>query len=571
MKEVTFDNYHDYAEVTRLLSDWAVEYPNLATLITIGKTPQGRDLWILTITNKETGAADEKPGFWIDGNTHAGEITGTEACLKAIWHLLTKYGEDGFITELLDTRAFYVMPKVNPDGSELYLSESYSRVGSAIPNPDFEDEFAEGLYPEDLDGDGFITMMRVEDPNGDWKVSVEDPRVLVKRKPEESGGVYYRVYREGLIKNYDGGEVKVAPPRWTGGSNRNFPAGWAPTQSGQGGKFPLWEPEIRAMADYFYEHKNIGGLLTYHTYSGIVMRPYAFWGDKRYDEKGLEKDLAVYNALGSLGVEMSGWPVTSPYEEMTLDKKKARAGCSMDWWYDHFGLLMFGIEIWDMPSRAGLPNFHERGMRFVMGDLSEEESLKLIAWIDGNTDGKGFADWETFNHPQLGKVEIGGMRTKFTMQNPPPHLLDSALDKIYMFPLKLAAMLPLVKVTKANAESLGGGIYRVSVEVSNLGFLPTNVTEQRKKIRLNKPVKVKIVLGEGVELLAGKARMKIGDLEGRSDRLPGQPSYSVASGKPEGSKKTVDWTVRTSRKTAKITITSVSLKGGKDIKEVELA
>jgi hypothetical protein len=569
--KIEFDHYHDYKEVTDLMQAWAVNHDDLATLSSIGKTPQGRDLWILAITSKATGPADDKPGFWIDGNTHAGEITGTEACLKAIHHLLSMYGDDPDVTELLDSKAVYVMPRVNPDGSEIYLNTPYSRTSGGIPNPAFEDEFCEGLYPVDLDGDGAITKMRIRDPNGDWKASKEDPRVLVKRKPEEKGGVYYKVYREGLIKNYDGGEVKVAPSRWIGGSNRNFPAGWSPLQSGQGGLFPLWEPEVRAMADFFYDHKNISGLLTYHTYSGIVMRPYALWSDKHYEEAGLEKDLAVYNALGSIGAEMSGWPVLSPHEEMTLNKRVARSGCSMDWWYEHFGLLMFGIEIWDMPSRAGFPNFHERGMRFVSGDLTEEEELKLLAWIDKETGGEGFADWTYFDHPQLGPAEIGGIRTKYVMQNPPPHILDSALDKIYTFPIKLAAMLPQVKITEEKTEPLGGGLYRVRAKVANLGFLPTNVTEQRKKIKLDQPVKVKIELGEGVELIAGKERMRLGNIEGRSDRLPGHPSYGASGGKPEGSKKTVEWTVRAEKTPAKVSITAISLKGGKDTKEVEMA
>ena len=571
MSEISFDQYHDYHEVTEILKGWAINYPDLATMITIGKTPKGNDLWVLTITNKETAPADEKPGFWIDGNTHAGEITGTEACLKAAWHLLTQHGEDTFITELLKEKAFYVMPRVNPDGSEIYLTQPYGRVGGGIPNPDFEDEFAEGLYPEDLNGDGYITMMRIQDPNGDWKVSEKDKRVLVKRKPEEAGGVYYKVYREGMIKNYTGGEVKMAPSRWIGGSNRNYPAGWSPIQSGQAGLYPLFEPEVRAMADFFWEHKNIGGLLTYHTYSGIVMRPYALWSDKHWEEKGLEKDLAVYNALGEIGAEMSGWPILSPYEEMTLNKKGARAGCSMDWWYDHFGLLMYGIEIWDMPTRAGFKDFHERGMRFVMGDLSEEESLKLMAWIDKETGGEGFADWTPHEHSQLGAVEIGGMRTKYTMQNPPPHLLDSALDKIFMFPIRLAAMLPQVKITKTEATAIGEGLYKIKAEVSNLGFLATNLTEQRKKIKLDKPVRVKIELGDGVELIGGKERSSLGNLEGRSDRLPGHPSYSVSSGRAEGSKGTVEWTVRAKKVPGRVVISSYSLKGGRDRKELELA
>jgi len=569
--KIDFNHYHSYQEVTDLLKSFADAYPDLAKLHSIGKTPRGRDLWVLEITNKKTGSAEDKPVFWIDGNTHAGEVTGTEAALKAIWDLLTKYGKDGFVTELLDSRAVYVMPRLNPDGSEIYLTTPQSSTGGGVPNPDFEDEFAEGLYPEDVNGDGEITMMRIRDPVGDWKVSEKDPRIMAKRKPEDNGGTYYRLYREGLIKNYDGGEIKMAPSRWIGGSNRNYPAGWSPVQSGQSGLFPLWEREPRAIADFFWEHKNVGGLLTYHTYSGIVLRPFALWSDKRYEERDLEKDLNVYNTLGAVGKEMSGWPVVSPYEEMTDIKKQARAGCSMDWWYDHFGLLMFGIELWDMARLAGFPDFHERGMSFVSGNISEEDGLKLQRWVDKEVGKDGFVDWKPFNHPQLGPVEIGGMKTKFVTQNPPPRLLDSVLDQIYRFPLVLASMLPLVKITETEVTPLGEDVFKVKAVVENLGFLPTYITEQAKKIRLDKPVKVKIEIDKDVEILSGREKMKLGNLEGRSDRLPGHPTYSVTGGKQEESKKTVEWVLRAKKTPTKIKITSISEKGGRDTKEVKLA
>jgi murein tripeptide amidase MpaA len=205
--DISFDHYHDHEEMTEFLKDCEVNYTGLTKLESIGKFLQGRDLWMLIITNFENGDAGDKPGMWIDGNTHAGEVTGCEVSLYTIKHLLENYGSDPSITQLLDDRAFYVLPRVDPDGAELYLKSPYRRTGGARYYPMSEEEWREqrGLYPEDVNGDGEITLMRIRDPIGDWKISEKDPRIMVKRGPDEGEGIFYRIYPEGLLMNYDGG------------------------------------------------------------------------------------------------------------------------------------------------------------------------------------------------------------------------------------------------------------------------------------------------------------------------------------------------------------------------------
>ena len=132
----------------------SADYPGLCRLYSIGKSVQGRGLWTTEITNAETGPAEEKPGLWIDGNTHSSEVTGSAVCLRTIYHLLSKHGSDDFITDLLDTRSVYILPRVNPDGAEVFLTQPYHRTGGGIPNLEFQD--GEGHYEEDVDGDGAI-------------------------------------------------------------------------------------------------------------------------------------------------------------------------------------------------------------------------------------------------------------------------------------------------------------------------------------------------------------------------------------------------------------------------------
>lgn len=57
---------------------WAEKYPQYAELESIGETLDGKELLLLSITDHSTGAHSSKPAFWCDGNTHAGEVTGTE-------------------------------------------------------------------------------------------------------------------------------------------------------------------------------------------------------------------------------------------------------------------------------------------------------------------------------------------------------------------------------------------------------------------------------------------------------------------------------------------------------------
>ena len=70
---IAFDTYYTYDQMTAHLQALARAYPKLCTLTSIAKSFQRRDVWFMTITNPDTGTADEKPGFYIDAQIHAEE------------------------------------------------------------------------------------------------------------------------------------------------------------------------------------------------------------------------------------------------------------------------------------------------------------------------------------------------------------------------------------------------------------------------------------------------------------------------------------------------------------------
>src|SRR5690349_19907135 len=118
MPNVRFNKFYRYNELTRLLKEYAKEYPILMRLESIGKSHEGRDVWLITATNFKSGNDLEKPAFWVDGNIHTSEVTASAAALYLINALVTKYQQDETFRRALDTRAFYIVPRVNPDGAE---------------------------------------------------------------------------------------------------------------------------------------------------------------------------------------------------------------------------------------------------------------------------------------------------------------------------------------------------------------------------------------------------------------------------------------------------------------------
>ncbi|HEV2170232.1 MAG TPA: M14 family zinc carboxypeptidase, partial [Candidatus Binatus sp.] len=118
MPKIAFDRFHRYAELTDVLHALAREHPQLVSIESIGTSHEGRDIWVLTLTHAATGAARDKPAFWVDGNIHSTEVAASAAALYFVDMLVSQYGQDAEVTRALDTRAFYVCPRINPDGAE---------------------------------------------------------------------------------------------------------------------------------------------------------------------------------------------------------------------------------------------------------------------------------------------------------------------------------------------------------------------------------------------------------------------------------------------------------------------
>ncbi|HEX2288580.1 MAG TPA: M14 family metallopeptidase, partial [Gaiellaceae bacterium] len=395
MPEVRFDRFYRYEELTEILQSWAEERPELFRLESIGSSYEGREIWLCTLTNLETGPDLEKPAFLVEGNIHAIEVTGATAALRLIDRLLSGYGADERVTRVLDTRAFYVVPRLNPDGPELALADRPRFIRSST-RPWPLDEAADGLYEEDIDGDGRILMMRIRDRNGSWKPHPKEPRLMVRREPDDADGDFYRMLWEGRIRNFDGTTIKIAPPLEGLDLNRNFPMEWAVEAEQHGaGPYPASEPEIHAIVQAIVERPNITGHIAYHTFSGVHLRPYASYPDEHFPTA----DLRTYQLLGEKATELTGYPAISIFHDFKYDPKQATKGSINDWLYDHLGVFSWTTELWSPQREAGIEDH-----QYIewLRDHPPEDDLKLLRWSDEQLDGKGYIDWYPFEHDQLG-------------------------------------------------------------------------------------------------------------------------------------------------------------------------
>jgi murein tripeptide amidase MpaA len=511
MPAISFDRFYRYADLSRLLHEYADEYPDLIRIQSIGKSHERRDVWLVTATNTATGLDTEKPALWVDGNLHASELASSTAALYLIQSLVSRYGKDKSVTECLDTRTFYIVPRVNPDGAEWAMAEQPKIIRSSTRPYPYDEEPVEGLIGnEDIDGDGRILTMRLPDPNGAWKAHPDDPRLMIRRDPVESGGTYYRLLPEGWLKNFDGTTIQVRGSKQGLDLNRNFPVAWRQEHEQPGaGPYPASEPESRNLVDFIVAHPNLTGVVTFHTFSGVILRPY----DDRSDDAFPAEDLWIFKKIGEQGTAMTGYPNISVYHDFRYHPKQITTGGFDTWMYDQRGIFSWTVELWSPMRQAGIKDY-----KYIdwFREHPLEDDLKLMKWNDEKLGGKGYVDWYPFEHPQLGKVELGGWDLHNYWGNPPREFLE---NEVKLFPdwiIWHAMVSPRLALREVEVKAIGGGTYRIRMVVENTGWLPSYVTKKALEKKLCRGVICEIELPEGARLQSGKVREQLAQLEGRA-------------------------------------------------------
>lgn len=468
---LSFDHFYDHAELTRTLQALQKAYPQFVALKSIGKSFQGRDIWAVILNNPKTGPAEHKPGYYIDGNIHGNEVQGTEVALYAVWYLLKNYGKTEFATRLLDERAFYVVPTMNPDSRDYYIhkaSDPNSPRSGLVPFDNDRDGTADEDGPEDLDDDGSFTMMRKKDPNGTYMAHPKDPRVMVRVQPGEKGE-FILLGQEGIDNDGDG-LINEDPP---GGydMNRNYGFNWQPNyvQSGAG-DYPFCFPETLAVRDFLRANPNIAGAQNFHNYGGMILRGPGAVNMGEYNPA----DRQVYDWVAKRGEK-----VIRGYKYMVIYKDMYTVyGGSIDFLYRGLGIFTFSNEL-DIDA-SGPPLEQMRGGR--PGGTAQDEAwrefqaqarmLDEMFYHDSVLMGEQYSDWKPYRHPLFGDVEIGGVK-KFGRRVPPTYKLAETCHLNAAFCLYHADQLARVDFDRVEVTKFKEGLYQIDASVANSRVTPT--------------------------------------------------------------------------------------------------
>lgn len=526
LQPLAFDHILRYQEMTALLKIWAGARPDLLTLESLGLTPEGREMWFLTITNRATGPAREKPAILVDGNMHATEWAGGVAALDFVWRLLRDYGSDARVTRLLDTRCVYVLPRMSPDGVEATLKDGRFIRSVDRPYPSKTPE--PGIHPSDIDGDGRVLFMRFRDPNGPWKEYPGDPRLLVARQPDEYGGTYWRVLPEGMIVGYNGQTIADPPPLDGLDFGMNFPADQGNNpQSPQAGPYPTSEPEIAAYVAAIARRPNIVVHVTCHTFGGLVLSPPVNVG-----ERLPAADRQAYLTLADHGAQLTGYEAMS-YLDLRGADRDSYIPSAFGWLYDRRGIYSFITEFWNPLRAAGVSLRDTTESEWLWGFHPIEDELKLLHWSDSELHGQGFVPWHPFVHPQLGPVEIGGWDIIHYWYNVPFDRLEKEVTPHSEWLIYLGLATPRLEIRSFTARSVAKDVWRVSLVVQNTGWLPTNGSQQALDQGVVGGISAELQLPPGARLLEGNLDQSLGQLQGRSVQRSTSTWWSYTPGTPD--------------------------------------
>jgi Zinc carboxypeptidase len=452
--QASWNRYYTDEGITDLCTRLAKAWPDLVTMESAGKSYQGRDIIVLTISDKRAGNPDYKPGFWIDGNIHSIELQGAEMALYTAWYLCEMSGDNAFIGQLLKDKVFYIAPTINPDAREYFTSVGVPPRSGLVPRDNDRDGLVDEDGYDDLNNDKNISQMRRKNPYGRYKEDPKDPRRMIEVAPGEKGD-YELLGREGIDNDGDGLVNEDGPGGYDG--NRDWGFNWQPNYI-QGGadKYPFSFPETRAVRDFVMKHRNITGAQSFHNSGGMILRGPSVkeGGSETYSAE----DDDVINSIGKTG-EL----ILPGYKLLTLWKDLYPVyGGELDWWYGAMGCFVYSNELWNSYL-----------MFYDTTKTDEYEFEKLLLFEDA------FIPWQKYDHPVYGEIEIGGFGKNFGRLHP-GFLLETDAHRNAAFCIYNAYQSPRLEIRDIKVKKLAGDLTEVTATVENTRMLPTHSSENLK-------------------------------------------------------------------------------------------
>ncbi len=553
---------YDGERLASELAALAGEHGELVTRHLVGTSRGGRAIEALRIAAPTV--PDACPALLVVANLDGPRVFETGVAVDHARRLATGFAAgDEAVRALLDRAIVWIVPCANPDGAAARFRTPLAMEHGEGHGIDNDRDGRQGEdAPTDVNGDGVITSLRVPDPEGTWKADENEPRLNAEadRNAGERGS--WKIWIEG--RDVDGDERVAEDPLHDAYVNRNFPSGWQ-EHTPEGGLFPTDEPEVRALIELVLENPDIALVITYDAFDNLVEKPKSVKDDaravKRIPPAGvLESDAALIEELGKR------------YRELTENDAKGDdddAGTFQRWCYDHRGLVTLNAVLWELPtdpppadevqaedSEAGADPALEEDPAAADGDEAAEEDedatesdepeaeaparrgrgsdaksskqkskkkskdsddAKRLAWIDASSEEAWrFRPWESFEHPDLGAVEVGGF-APYARSEPPVSDQAAIAERTFTWFLTQADVPARVELVSCTVEDLGGGVLSIEAALENAGFLPLS-SRSGQRTRTTRPARVRLLVPAAATLLAGQAETLIEELDGSGGR-----------------------------------------------------
>ena len=532
---MSWNRYNAHAGIGDILTKIVKAYPNLAKLESIGKSYDGRDLWCIAITDYSKGDADKKPGMYIDGNIHSNEVQGSEFALYTAWYLTESFNDNKFIKELLTDKIFYIVPTINPDARDSFFknpNNAHSPRSGVVPVDNDMDGLVDEDGYDDLDSDGSIVVMRRKSLNGRFNIDPSNPNRMIAAGNDEKGE--YEILGQEGIDNDGDGQVNEDGAQFEYDPNRDWGWNWQPNYVQNGAyKYPFSLPENRAVMEFVMKHPNIAAAQSFHNAGGMILR-----GPGALEDLGTyhAADIQVYDAIGKKGEDIiPGYKYLVVYKDLY-----SVFGGELDWFYGGRGIYTYSNELWTPYL------MYNSDATFDADDNNSFQFDRYLLFKDA------IVEWHAYDHPQYGKIEIGGFKKNFSRMHP-GFLLESDAHRNMAFTVYHAYHTPKLEIDSIMEKDLGAGLKEVTAIIGNKRLMPTH-SSQDIKHKIERPDHISIT---GAKVIAGMTvdnRNPTATVEQKSD-----PQTIEVDNIPGLGQVTVRWIIQGN---AKYTISVDSRKGG---------
>ncbi len=526
-------DYRNHSQVSQKLKSLEAASGGAAKLQSITKTAGGKDIWMMEIG---LGDRTAHPAIAVVGGVEGSHIVSQEIVIGFIEKIVNGLQTDS-IKNILNSTTFYVFPNMSPDATEQYFASlKYERSGNAFPTDDDRDGKVNEDPFEDLNGDGFITMMRIEDPTGTWMPHPADARIMIEANGEKGERGNYLLFTEGTDNDKDNAFNEDGEGGIHFNKNMSFdPPFFAPGA----GEHPVSEPENRALLDLLHERPNVFAVVTFGPANNLV-EPWKYERSKTSMRviTGILEDDAKSSKM-----------VSDLYKKAVNTKDAPSASASkgdfLQWAYFHYARLSFSTPGWWAP-KFEIPKDSVEAKKYKKNE-DKNSDVEFLRWAEKESMNV-FVPWEKINHPDfLGKnVEVGGFKP-FVRQTPPAKELNKLSETHTQFLLALGNAKPAFDLIDLKSEPLGNGITRITVKAFNKGLLPALAKVASNNYWV-KQVNVSVTLSKDQTLVGGKRVVTLETLQpGESVEvswlIKGKGKATLEGGAPQTGFKKLDITL----------------------------